>query len=157
MNEQKADEVLNMWIQCKKKSFLYDPLTKKNKIDTKVAKDLFIESLEAKNFECIGEGAYKLVFSKKSVDFVVKIYHTGSIDDREDKRFKLTKYCVKFFHKDAYISIQPKVKRNSKNKAYIYLEKKLGKHYCELYDVHPDNVGWLNNKAVIFDFIACSP
>ena len=71
------------------------------------------------------------------------------------RRFKLNKYCVKPYYKCACICIQPKVKRNSKNKAYKFLEERLGKDYCELFDVHPDNVGWIDDKPVIFDYVAC--
>jgi hypothetical protein len=155
MNKQKADKTLDIWRQCKAEALLYDPLNATNTIDFTLAKELFIKKLEANNFQCIGEGAYKLVFSKKSVDFVVKIYHTGSIDDREDGRFKLTKYCVKPYYRCSCISIQPKVKRTAKNKAYQFLEERLGKDYCELFDVHQENVGWIDNKPVIFDYVAC--
>ena len=155
MNKQKADKTLDIWRQCKAEALLYDPLNATNTIDFTLAKELFIKKLEAQNFQCIGDGAYKLVFSKKSIDFVVKIYHTGSIDDREDKRFKLSKYWMKPYYRCTCISIQPKVKRTNKNKAYKYLEERLGKDYCELFDIHPDNVGWSEDKPVIFDYVAC--
>ena len=70
--------------------------------------------------------------------------------------YKLNKYTVKTYYTDGCIAIQPKVKRNNKNKAYNFLEERLGKDYCEIFDVHPDNVGWLDNKPVIFDYVACT-
>jgi hypothetical protein len=155
MNKHKAEKILDLWRECKANADCYDESGVTQYIDFNLAKEIFIRELENGGYKCIGEGAYKLVFSKKSLDFVVKIYHTGSIDDREDKRFKLTKYCVKPYYKCKCICIQPKVKRNKKNKAYKYLEERLGKDYCELFDVHPDNVGWIDNKPVIFDFVAC--
>ena len=35
------------------------------------------------------------------------------------------------------------------------MEKRLGKDYCELFDIHPDNVGWIDDNPVIFDYVAC--
>ena len=115
----------------------------------------FIEKLEKAKYECVGDGAYKLVFSKKSIDFVVKIYHNGSVDDKTDERFKLAKFFIKPTYSDGVISIQQKAKRINKNKAYKFFEDLFGKDYCELHDIHQDNIGWLNNKPVIFDFVAC--
>jgi len=155
MNKQKADKILDLWRQCKADSNGWDESGVTKRTDFNLAKESFIRHLENGGYECIGDGAYKLVFSKKNIDFVVKIYHTGSIDDRQDKRFKLNKYWVKPYYKCGCISIQPKVKRNAKNKAYKFLEERLGKDYCELFDVHPDNVGWVDDKPVIFDYVAC--
>ena len=155
MNKHKAEKILNLWRQCKDDALTWDLENVTNGIDFNLAKETFIKKLEENNFQCIGEGAYKLVFSKKSIDFVIKIYHTGSIDDREDKRFKLTKYCVKPYYKCNCICIQPKAKRNAKNKAYKFLEERLGKDYCELFDIHQENVGWIDEKPVIFDYVAC--
>ena len=28
-----------------------------------------------------------------------------------------------------------------------------GKEYCEIFDIHSENVGWINNKPVIFDCV----
>jgi len=150
---KKAKAVYDLWEQSKAGAYLWENTMQK--IDFGFAKELFISSLESKNFKCIGDGGYKLVFTKRSVDFVVKIYHTGSIDDKEDGRFKLSKYTIKPWYRDKYIAIQLKAIRTNKHKAYKIIESKLGSDYCELFDVHPDNVGWLNNEAVIFDYVAC--
>ena len=156
MNKQKAERILNLYRECKEKSLFVDPNGVSKKIDFGHAKELFITHLENGGYRCIGDGAYKLVFSKRSVDFVVKVYHTGAVDDKPNKKYKLNKYTVKTYYTDGCIAIQPKVKRNNKNKAYNFLEERLGKDYCEIFDVHPDNVGWLDNKPVIFDYVACT-
>ena len=37
----------------------------------------------------------------------------------------------------------------------VHLKKNnSGKSYCEIFDIHPENVGWLNGKPVIFDFLS---
>ena len=155
MKINKTYEVVDLWWKCKIKSILFDPLYSTNKVDYMLAKERFAKKLIEQKFEWIAEGSYKKVFSKKSIDFVVKIYNSGIIDDKKDKRFKLDKYCVDSIYFDGAILIQPKVKRNKKNKAYEFFEKKWGKHYCELHDVHQENIGWLNNKPAIFDFMTC--
>ena len=65
MDKQKANKTLDIWRQCKAEALLYDPLNATNTIDFTLAKELFIKKLEGNNFQCIGEGAYKLVFFQK--------------------------------------------------------------------------------------------
>ena len=155
MKEKQIKKVINLWREAKQESLAYDVNGKENGIDLYLARDNFIEKLEKAKYECVGDGAYKLVFTKKSLDFVVKIYHNGSVDDKTDRRFKLAKYFIQPEYSDGVISIQQKAKRSNKNKAYQFFEDLFGKDYCELHDIHQDNIGWINNKPVIFDFMAC--
>ena len=155
MKQKQINKVIELWRKAKQESIGYDVNGIDNGINFSLAKDKFIEKLEKAKYECVGDGAYKLVFSKKSVDFVVKIYHNRSIDDKTDERFKLAKFFIKPTYSDGVISIQQKAKRTNKNKAYKFFEDLFGKDYCELHDIHQDNIGWLNNKPVIFDFVAC--
>ena len=92
MKQKQINKVIELWRKAKQESITYNVNGKENGINLSLAKDNFIEKLEKAKYECVGDGAYKLVFSKKSVDFVVKIYHNGSVDDKTDERFKLAKF-----------------------------------------------------------------
>ena len=92
MNKQKADKILDLWRQCKADSNGWDESGVTKRTDFNLAKKSFINHLENGGYRCIGDGAYKLVFSKRSVDFVVKVYHTGAVDDKPNKKYKLNKY-----------------------------------------------------------------
>ena len=155
MKQKQINKILDLWRKAKQESIGYDVNGKENGINLSLAKDNFIKNLEQIKYQCSGEGTFKLVFTKKSVDFVVKIYHNGSIDDKIDSRYKFSKYFIEPIYSDGAISIQPKAKRINKNKAYKFFEDMFGKDYCELYDIHSENVGWLKGKPVIFDFVAC--
>jgi hypothetical protein len=153
MNKFKAKGILDLWRQCQKEALTWDSEGKINGTDFNLAKKMFIRNLKDGGCKCIGEGAYKLVLSKEDFDFVVKIYHTGAIDDKCDNRLKLMRYYLKPYYKSPLISIQPKVKLSKKHNAFKLLETILGEDYCRKFDVHADNVGWLNNAPVIFDYI----
>ena len=95
MKQKQINKAIELWREAKAESITYDVNGKENGINLSLAKDNFIEKLEKAKYECVGDGAYKLVFSKKSIDFVVKIYHNGSVDDKTDERFKLAKFFIK--------------------------------------------------------------
>lgn len=143
------DEIISVWQKCCKLSTLDKHLDKAH------AKKRFIQKLKKLNYKIIGEGTYKLVLSKKSVDFVIKIYHTGSVDDQIVNEHNFKKHLVKSIYNDGMIHIQPKAKRNSKRKAYKFFEDKFGRLYCEMNDIHSENVGWIDDQPVIFDYVAC--
>jgi hypothetical protein len=143
------NEILSIWQDCQKIS------TYNKQLDKAHAKKRFIQKLKNLNYKIIGDGTFKLVLSKKSVDFVIKIYHSGSIDDQQTNDLNFKDYFLKPIYFDGMINIQQKVKRNCKKKAYEFFEKRFGKVYCEINDIHSENVGWIDDKPVIFDFIAC--
>ena len=149
-------ESLKLWQSCLK-SVEYKIAKNKTTFVREEAHDLFIEKLEENYFKCIGHGTYKLVFSKNSVDYVVKLYNSF-IDDEIDSNYKFKSYWLQHLYSDKYISIQPKASRLKKGrmKAINYFHKKFGKPYCEVYDIHFENVGTFKGKPVIFDFMACS-
>jgi len=148
-------KILELWRKCKSTSFGYDSQNNKNKIDFNFAKDFFIKELENGGYKCIGDGAYKLVFSKKNIDFVIKVFHTGSIDEKISSSFRFYKDYVHPYYFDGVMSIQQKVNTKNKDNAFSFFEKKFGKDYCEIYDINPENVGWIKEVPVIFDFVAC--
>jgi Ser/Thr protein kinase RdoA (MazF antagonist) len=143
------NEIVSIWQDCQKIS------TYNKQLDKSHAKKRFIKKLKKLNYKIIGNGTFKLVLSKKSVDFVVKIYHTGSVDDQIVNEHNFKKYLVKSIYNDGIVHIQPKAKRNSKRKAYKFFEDKFGRAYCEINDIHSENVGWIDDQPVIFDYVAC--
>jgi len=155
MKQKQINKVIELWREAKQQAIGYDANGRENGIQLSLAKEYFIEKLEKIKYKCIGDGTYKLVFSKKSVDFVVKIYHNGAIDDKLIQREDFSPYIVESTYSDGAIKIQAKASRASRNKAYKFFENTFGKEYCEIFDIHSENVGWINNKPVIFDFVAC--
>ena len=150
-----SQKILELWRKCKINSLSLDSTNNKNKVDINLAKDFFIKELESEGYKCIGDGAYKLVFSKKNIDFVIKVFHTGSIDEKISSSFRFYKDYVHPYYFDGVMSIQQKVDIKNKNDAFFFFEKKFGKDYCEIYDINPENVGWIKEVPVIFDFVAC--
>jgi len=155
MKQKQINKVIELWREAKQQAIGYDVNGKENGIQLSRAKEYFVEKLEKHTYKCIGAGTYKLVFSKKSVDFVVKIYHNGSIDDKLMQEEDFSPYIVESAYSDGVIKIQAKASRAKRNKAYKFFENIFGKEYCEIFDIHSENVGWINNKPVIFDFVAC--
>lgn len=155
MKQKQIDKVINLWRECKDEALMWDLNNVKNSLDVNVAKKNFIKKLEKLKYHLLAKGTFKSAFTKKSIDFVIKIYHNGSVDDRLQEESLFAKYFIRPTYFDGAISIQRKAKRINKNKAYKFFENIFGKDYCELYDIHPENVGWLNNKPVIFDFVEC--
>ena len=153
MKRIQIENVIELWRECKENALMWDANNVRNSLDIKFAKKNFIKKLKKLNFKIIGDGTFKLVLSKKSIDFVVKIYHNGSVDDKLDKRYKFSKYFIDPIYFDGAISIQKKANRKNKKTAKNFFEKKFGKTYCEIYDIHSENVGWINNNPVIFDFV----
>ena len=155
MKQKQIKNIIKIWRKCKEDALMWDLNNVQNSLDVGLAKEYFIKKLEKLKYKCIGDGAYKLVFSKKSVDFVAKIYHNGSIDDKLMQKEDFSPYIVESAYSDGVIKIQAKANRANKNKAYKFFENIFGKEYCEIFDIHSENVGWINNKPVIFDFVAC--
>ena len=156
MKQKQINKVIELWKEAKQQAIGYDVNGKENGIQLSLAKECFIEKLKKLKFNCIGEGTYKLVFSKRSVDFVVKVYSNGSVDDKLLNEEDFSPYIIESLYSDGAIKIQAKASRARKNKAYKFFENMFGKEYCEIYDIHAENVGWINGKPVIFDFVACS-
>jgi hypothetical protein len=154
MKRIQIENVIDLWRECKENALMWDVNNVKNSLDVNVAKKSFIKKLKKLKFHVIGDGTFKLVLSKKSINFVVKVYHNGSIDDKINEDCKFKEYFIEPTYSDGAISIQAKAKRNATTKAYKFFEKMFGKSYCEVFDIHPENVGWLNGKPVIFDFLS---
>lgn len=117
--------------------------------------DRFAEALTGSfGMDYVGDGYYKTVYSKDSIDFVVKIHWEGLCDDTGWSRLRFAKDYLKPLFRNRWVSIQPKVATNvsSQERAYDFFVEKYGDRYLDQYDVHEENVGCRNGKPVIFDF-----
>lgn len=95
------------------------------------------------------------VYSKKSLDFVVKVA-TSVLDAVPRKNHILSPYYLYPIYDNRGVRIQHKAKLHKRKRAYEQIQYRLGVPDIELqfYDVGSWNVGWRDNKAVIFD---CNP
>ena len=113
----------------------------------------FTNEIKKKGFQKIGEGAYKLIYSKNKLGYVIKIAH--SVNDEFSKASdKIKKFYIQPYFCDKHIVIQDKAntKFGASKRAYEIFKKKFGKTYCESWDVYEDNCGEVNNEPVLFDY-----
>lgn len=118
-------------------------------------KNEFKAKLLKHGFKIIGFGAQALVFSKKSLDFVIKVTQNGGLPNRKFRETDLEQYRLGylFLSDTRHVGIQKKVNRNKKSKyrAWAKIRDAVEVH-LEKYDIHQDNVGFLNRRPVIFDY-----
>ena len=113
----------------------------------------FTEELIKRGFSKIDQGAYKLVYSKNRLSYVVKIANSAN-DEFAPIPQEIKKYYLKPFFCDEKIVIQKKA--NTENEAsertFNTIKKELGYWNCERFDISEFNCGEINNKPVLFDF-----
>ena len=111
----------------------------------------FLKQIIKRGFEKIGCGAYKSVYSKKKLGYVIKI--TDSLNDEFAKvPNKLKDFYVEPYFIDNRIVIQQKANTKNQELNYNKILHKLGYHACENLDVNPQNCGSIKDKPVVFDF-----
>ncbi len=129
------DEVITIWNETRNK----------NKFKT---------LLKNFGFKTIGYGERSLVFSKKEIDFVVKV--SDGVVTRKFKEEDLEQFRLPYIYVNGNrnIAIQKKVTRRTKSSRYRAWAKIRDsvEANLEVYDIHQDNVGWLDRKPVIFDY-----
>src|SRR4051812_40441842 len=117
-------------------------------------KQRFKTYLRSQGFQIIGCGERSVVLSKKSLDFVVKV--SDGVVVRKFREKELEKFRLPYIYVNGNrnIAIQKKVTRRTKASRYRAWAKIRDSVTTLLsdYDIHQDNVGWLNRKPVIFDY-----
>jgi hypothetical protein len=113
----------------------------------------FASELIKRGFSKIDQGAYKLVYSKNRLSYVVKIANSAN-DEFAPIPKEIKKYYLKPYFCDERIVIQKKA--NTENEAsertFNTIKKELGYWNCERFDISEFNCGEINNKPVLFDF-----
>ena len=87
----------------------------------------FADEIKKKGFQKIGEGAYKIIYSKDKLGYVIKIAH--SVNDEFSKvSDKIKKFYIQPYFCDKHIVIQDKAntKFGASKRAYETLKKELG-------------------------------
>lgn len=117
-------------------------------------KSKFKESLLAAGLRKIGFGERSLIFSNKELDFVVKV--SDGVTTRKFKEPELEQFRLPylFVNGNRHIAIQRKA--NCRTKALRYRAWAMIRDAANVdlmdYDIHRDNVGWVDGKPVIFDY-----
>jgi len=111
----------------------------------------FVQQIIALGFLKIGDGSYKLVYSKNKLSYVVKV--ANSLND-EFARLpsKLKNFYIKPYYIDENIVIQQRANTKQASKAYKAIRNQLGSELCQDYDIYKQNCGMLDGKPVVFDF-----
>tara|TARA_R110002051_G_C8596321_1_gene479690 strand:- start:452 stop:859 length:408 start_codon:yes stop_codon:yes gene_type:complete len=106
-----------------------------------------------RGFSKIDEGAYKLVYSKNKLGYVVKIANSGN-DEFAPIPQEIKKYYLKPYFCDNQVVVQKraKTKNGANERTFNIIKKELGYRNCEMLDVSEFNCGEINNKPVLFDF-----
>ena len=106
-----------------------------------------------RGFSKIDEGAYKLVYSKNKLGYVVKIANSGN-DEFASIPQEIKKYYLKPFFCDNQVVVQKRAKteNGANERTFNIIKKELGYRNCEMLDVSEFNCGEINNKPVLFDF-----
>ena len=118
-------------------------------------KKKFQIDLEVKGFKYIGCGKRSTVLSREDIDYVIKISDCGCVT-RRFREPTLEQFRLPYIYTNGNrcIGIQKKAEVTPEGKYRAY-EKILSEIPIEIdlydFDVHQDNVGWLNGKPVIFD------
>lgn len=102
----------------------------------------------------MGWGESSLVYSRKDVDFVVKV--SSYLTDTPLKNKILEKFRLPylFVNRTKSVGIQLKASartQSSRYKAWKKIRDAAVGINLDFYDIHQDNVGWINRKPVIFD------
>ena len=113
----------------------------------------FTEEILKRGFSKIDQGAYKIVYSKNRLGYVVKIANSGN-DEFAPIPQEIKKYYLKPFFCDNQIVIQQKAKtiNGASERTFTTIKKELGYWNCEMLDISEVNCGELNKKPVLFDF-----
>ncbi len=117
-------------------------------------KKLFKKLLLAAGFSILGFGLRSIVFSKRKLDFVVKV--SDGVVTRKFKQPDLERYRLKYIYTNGNrnIAIQKKAScrtKASRYRAWAKIRDSVNAN-LEEFDIHQDNVGWLNGTPVIFDY-----
>ena len=117
--------------------------------------ETFKKYLKEEGFKYLGCGRTSEVFTRRDVNFVVKVGKgcvTRKFKEPELEKFRLP---YLFVNGNRSVGIQHKVRRNkeSKYRAFRIINNAVPPDvFLDNYDIHQDNVGWLNRKPVIFDY-----
>lgn len=115
----------------------------------------FRKRLLKEGFIRIGAGRRAVVFSKPQLEYVVKIASVGGVPSRKFKEPELEKFRLGylFLNGNRQVAIQRKAKRTTKSKyrAWARIRDSVDRDISD-YDIHHDNVGWIDGKPVIFDY-----
>lgn len=115
----------------------------------------FKTKLKQEGFIAIGAGRRSIVYSKPKLDFVVKVASTGGVPTRKFKEPEIEQYRLGyiFLNGNRQIAIQQRVNcgEKAKYRAWKRIQEGSGEDLY-IYDINQENVGFLKNKPVIFDY-----
>ncbi len=146
----KIKEVIQAWRIAKRLAKYRS--SKSNIVCPELSTVIFSQLLRKQGFRYLDCGTFKTTYHKDGVDFVVKIYDKGGVDDAGFVRFKFRDYYLAPLYQDSGIVIQPKADTSDKYSAIDSLVEIFGRKYLNYFDIHEFNVGHRNGKPVIFDF-----
>ena len=112
----------------------------------------FVQQIIALGFLKIGDGSYKLVYSKNKLSYVVKV--ANSLNDEFVDRLpsKLKNFYIKPYYIDNQIVIQDRANTKLSQQSYEKIHSILGDESCSDLDIYKQNCGMLRGQPVVFDF-----
>jgi hypothetical protein len=117
-------------------------------------KKLFKRLLVEEGLKPVGCGERSLVFGNKSLDFIVKV--SDGVVTRKFREPDLERFRLPYLYTNGnrQIAIQRKANRRTKASRYRAwsIIRDAVKTPLDTYDIHQDNVGWVDGKPVIFDY-----
>lgn len=126
-----------------------------NYYEKTVDTDKFLNVLIKLGFDKISVGNFSDVFRFKDSNFVIKVCIRGNqglpVPDNRSKRLKELFVGYKCISLDSKVGVQERVEEYASIKDKV-LRKNLLKLTKLKYDIHIGNIGYLNNRPVVFDF-----
>jgi hypothetical protein len=112
----------------------------------------FVQQIIAWGFNKIGDGSYKLVYSKNKLNYVIKV--ANSLNDELVDRLpsELKNFYIKPYYIDENIVIQKRADTNLSQQSYEKIHAIIGDERCSDLDIYKQNCGMLDGKPVVFDF-----
>ena len=112
----------------------------------------FVQQIIAWGFTKIGDGGYKLVYSKNKLNYVIKV--ANSLNDEFVDRLpsELKNFYIKPYYIDENIVIQKRANTKLSQQSYEKIHAIIGSERCSDLDIYKQNCGMLNGKPVVFDF-----
>ena len=111
----------------------------------------FQKEIIKRGFSKIDQGAYKLVYSKNKLSYVVKIANSCN-DEFASIPQKIKKYYIEPYYCDNQIVIQQRANTKNQEVDYNKILDQLGYKVCQRLDIIPQNCGSIKDKPVVFDF-----
>jgi len=112
----------------------------------------FEQKLTDRGFSYFGCGDNSVVYSKKDINFVIKV-GKGVCTRKLPKELERFRLPYIYTNGNRQIAIQLKVDTSKTYEARKIIDSSCSRTNLLDYDIHQDNVGWLDGKPVIFDYL----